>query len=273
MVCSLLQMARALHSTLLGIGGSTMKTRRFLLPGVILLLLLALGGCNKISPGQSAKALNPANTNQDSAAQPDANDSSPAAKAAADSSGGAASTSNSATSSTQAPETSTVPAGTPITVRLQQSLSSASAVPGERFEAVLDQPIEVDDRIVLPAGTPVAGHVIVVRHSGRLHHPGELGLTLDNIAVGQQQISLVTSSVVARGGSHKKRNWGWIGGGTGGGALIGALAAGGKGALIGSGIGAAAGTTTAFITGKKDVGFGAEHRLSFRLTYNLNVTA
>ncbi len=239
----------------------------------MLLLLFALGGCNKISPGQSAKALNSANTNQDSVAQADTNNSSPAANAAAEGSGGAASISSSATSSTQAPETLTVPAGTTITVRLQQTLSSASAVPGERFGALLDQPIEVDDRVVLPAGAAVTGHVVIARHSGRLHHPGELGLTLDSIAVGQQQVSLASSSVVVRGGSHKKRNWGWIGGGTGGGALIGALAAGGKGALIGSGIGAAAGTTTAFITGKKDVGFAAERRLSFRLKYNLNVTA
>jgi len=70
---------------------------------------------------------------------------------------------------------------------------------------------------------------------------------------------------VAHGGSHKRRNWGWIGGGTGGGAVIGALAAGGKGALIGSGIGAAAGTTTAFLTGKKDVRFSSERVLRFRL--------
>jgi hypothetical protein len=82
---------------------------------------------------------------------------------------------------------------------------------------------------------------------------------------------LTTSDVVVRGSSHKKRNLAWIGGGTGGGALIGALAAGGKGALIGSGIGAAAGTTTAFFTGKKDVGFSAERRLRFRLNREITL--
>jgi len=104
-----------------------------------------------------------------------------------------------------------------------------------------------------------------------LHHPGELGLTLDTVTVGQENIPLATSSVVARGRSHKKRNWGFIGGGTGGGALIGALAAGGKGALIGSGIGAVAGTTAAFVTGKKDVGFGNERRLRFRLNHDVSL--
>ena len=70
-----------------------MKTSRFLVPSIILLLLLALCGCNKISLGQSAKAPNSANATQDSAAQPDANNSNPAANTPADGSGGAASAS------------------------------------------------------------------------------------------------------------------------------------------------------------------------------------
>jgi hypothetical protein len=144
-------------------------------------------------------------------------------------------------------------------------------VPGERFEAVIDEPIVLQDRVVVPVGALATGHIVVARHSGRLHHPGELGLTLDTVTVGQENIPLATSSVVARGRSHKKRNWALIGGGTGGGALIGALAAGGKGALIGSGIGAAAGTTTAFVTGKKDVAFGAERRLRFRLNHDISM--
>jgi len=144
-------------------------------------------------------------------------------------------------------------------------------VPGERFEAVVDEPVVVGDQIVVPVGAVVEGHVTVARHSGRLHHPGELGLTLDRVTVDQQIVTLTTSRVVARGGSHKKRNWGWIGGGTGGGAVIGALAAGGKGALIGSGIGAVAGTTTAFVTGKKDVVFDNERRLRFRLNQNVSM--
>lgn len=164
-----------------------------------------------------------------------------------------------------------IPAGTPITVRLQQSVSSGISVPGERFEAVLDEPVVVGDRTILPTGALVSGHVVAVRRSGRLRHPGEIALTLDSVTVGNRQVPVTTSNVVARGGSHKKRNLSWIGGGAGGGALIGALAAGGKGALIGSGIGAAAGTTTAFVTGKKEAGFQAERRLRFRLNRSLNL--
>jgi hypothetical protein len=166
-----------------------------------------------------------------------------------------------------------VPAGTPITVRLQQSLSSRSSVTGERFEAVIDEPVQVNSHTILPLGAAVTGHVMSVRRSGRLRHPGEIALTLDSVNLNGHDYSLRTSAVVAHGGSHKKRNVAWIGGGTAGGALIGALAGGGKGALLGSGVGAAAGTTTAFITGKKDVGFAAERLLRFRLSKDLSVAS
>ena len=242
----------------------------------LLLPLLLLLGCNK-RPSQTASALN-----SDSQASAAAADSAyPGAVNPPSQSNGAASNSqlappaNPATPDTAAgnpaPAPLIIPAGTSITVRLQQGLSSASSVAGERFDAVLDQPLVVQDQTVVPVGTEVLGHVVVARRSGRLRHPGELALTLDTIVINQQRVPIVTSDIVARGASHKRRDWGWIGGGTGGGALIGALAGGGKGALIGGGIGAAAGTTTAFLTGKKNVGFGAERRLRFRLHRDLTL--
>jgi hypothetical protein len=169
------------------------------------------------------------------------------------------------------PSTLTVPEGTPIAVRLQSGVSSASAESGQRFDAVLEEPLVVNGKTVAKPGTPVEGRVVVAHHSGRLHHPGYLQLTLASMVVGGKTVPIATSSVSAKGGSHKKRNWAWIGGSTGGGALIGALAAGGKGALIGAPIGAAGGTVAAFATGKKDVGFGAERRLTFRLARPLEV--
>lgn len=235
--------------------------RRHSAVAALLVALLFVWGCGKktqpTAPAQSS-------SNQSAATQTNA-----------DGTSNAAPTNNATDASNQTPQAPaplTIPAGTPITVRLQQRLSSARAIPGERFEAVLDEPIVVDNQVIVPTGASVEGHVVFARHSGRLHHPGELGLTLDSVMVGQQSVSLATSKVVARGGSHKKRNWAWIGGGGGGGALIGALAAGGKGALIGGPIGVAAGTTTAFITGKKDVVFDSERRLRFRLNRDVNVT-
>jgi len=235
---------------------------------VLLLALSWANGCHKSStqraPAQNSADQTTATHPGANAAAPDNNPTNPPAALAPQAT-------QATQAQNQAPPKLIIPAGTPITVRLQQRLSSASAVPGERFEAVIDEPVVVGDRIVLPVGTVAEGHVIVARRSGRLRHPGELGLTLDRVTVDQQIVLLTTSNVVARGQSHKKRNWRWIGGGTGGGAVIGALAGGGKGALVGSGIGAAAGTTTAFFTGKKDVVFDNERRVRFRLNQDVSL--
>ena len=165
-----------------------------------------------------------------------------------------------------------VPANTAIYVRLQQSISSATAQSGQSFSAVLDEPLVVEGQTLAPQGAAVTGKVVAARESGHLHNAGYLRITLSSITVKGKSVPLQTNSVFVSGGSYKKRNLAFIGGGAGGGALLGALAGGGKGAAIGSVIGAAGGTTAAYATGKKEVGFVAERRLGFRLTQPLSIS-
>ncbi len=165
-----------------------------------------------------------------------------------------------------------VPANTPVYVRLQQSISSSTAQSGQNFAAVLDEPLMVDGQILAPQGTAVVGTVVGVRESGHLNHAGYLRITLSTMMLNGKSIPLQTNSVFVSGGSYKKRNLAFIGGGAGGGALLGALIGGGKGAAVGSVAGATGGTAAAYATGKKEVGFVPERRLGFRLTQPLNIS-
>ena len=174
-------------------------------------------------------------------------------------------------SSSLVPVPKNLPAGTPITVRLQGPVSSATSRAGDSFQAVLDEPIIVQGQTLAPRGAAVTGRVVAAKPSGRLHNPGYLRLALVSITVNGKALPIESSSISLNGTSHQKRNIEMIGGGAGAGALIGALAGGGKGALIGSAVGAAGGTGVAYGTGKKDVGFGAERRLTFRLTNAVTV--
>jgi hypothetical protein len=165
-----------------------------------------------------------------------------------------------------------VPANTAIYIRLQQGISSATAQPGQNFSAVLDEPLTVNGQTLAPSGTAVTGKVVAARESGHLHNTGYLRITLSSMTLNGKTVPLQTNSVFVSGGSYKKRNLAFIGGGAGGGALIGALVGGGKGAAIGSVAGAAGGASAAYATGKKEVGFVAERRLGFRLTQPVNIS-
>jgi hypothetical protein len=159
----------------------------------------------------------------------------------------------------------TVPEATAIHVTLDQGISSNQNRPGDHFEATISEPVVLNDKTVIPQGTPVEGIVVDARPSGHLMGRAHLQLALESMQLDGKTYDLRTSSSYRRGGDHKKRNWALIGGGAGGGALIGAAAAGGKGALIGGPIGAGAGTAVAYFTGKKDIHLRPETRLEFRL--------
>jgi hypothetical protein len=159
----------------------------------------------------------------------------------------------------------TIPAHTRIRVRLAEALDTRRVRPGQRFTAYLDDPIVIGDHMVVPKGTAFEGRITESRNSGRLKGRAYLGLTLDGFQYGGISYSIGTGIDVRASGSHKTRNLALIGGGTGTGAAIGAIAGGGVGAAIGAGAGAAAGTTAAIVSGKKIVRLPAETVLYFSL--------
>ncbi|OLD17084.1 MAG: hypothetical protein DMG84_02460 [Acidobacteria bacterium] len=144
-----------------------------------------------------------------------------------------------------------IPAGTQLQVRIIEKLSSEQASVGDQFHGTFAAPVVVNGRTLFSKGTDVTGEVTSVERSGRLSRPGELHLSLRTVRSGGRTYAIAADPFVIKGESHTKSNVTKIGGGAGLGALIGAIAGGGKGAAIGAGVGAAAGTGVAAGTGKK----------------------
>ncbi len=163
-----------------------------------------------------------------------------------------------------APKT-VIPSGTPLHVRVDESIDTRRNRAGDGFSATLSEPIQVDGQTMVPEGTDFSGHITTAGASGRLRGRAFIGLKLDSFRLNGREYLVETSSVQRVSESHKKRNALLIGGGAGLGAAIGALAGGGKGALIGAGAGAGAGTAGAAATGRRQVGIGAETPLRFTL--------
>lgn len=159
--------------------------------------------------------------------------------------------------------TETLPAGTRISVVTDQAISSKNARVGQTVHGTVAQDVTVGGKVVIPKGSEAKLSVSSVQASGRLSTPGKLYLRLRTVTVHGKAIAVATGSYGKTMGGKGKRDAGFIGGGAAGGAVIGALAGGGKGAAIGAAAGAGAGTAGAAATGKKDVEFPAETRMTF----------
>ena len=169
------------------------------------------------------------------------------------------------------PQPIVVPAGTVLTIRTEQALSSKTSQAGQTFLATLAQPVSVEGRRALPSGATVRGRVVTAKAKGKIKGEGELSLTLSSISVGDHTYEIQTTAVSSTQKGKGKRTAATTGGGAAGGALIGGLAGGGKGAGIGALVGAGAGFIGGAVTGNKQIEIPAESALSFTLAEPLTL--
>ena len=167
----------------------------------------------------------------------------------------------------------TVPAGTQLSVRTIDPIDSTKNHVGDRFQATLEEPLVVDDNVVVAKGSDVYGKLSESKSSGTFTGRSELRLELTGIVVNGQTVPLVTGeyqlSGKSRGASTAKRTVGGAAVGT----IIGALAGGGKGAAIGAGVGGAAGAGSEIITKGDQVKVPSETLLDFTVEQAVSIPA
>jgi hypothetical protein len=167
---------------------------------------------------------------------------------------------NSGISPTAGFATDGIPAGIELTVRLQLALSSADSRVGDSFQAVLDEPVVVAGRTVLPRGTPFTGSVVAAKAAGGPQDPGYLRMTLVSMAVDGKSIALQTSSIFAKGGSYKSRKT----------PTVKSSESDGRAEVAESAVNSGSGSDLPFHPSQGDIRFSTGHRFSFRLAQPLH---
>jgi hypothetical protein len=171
------------------------------------------------------------------------------------------------------PKTVTIPAGTLLSVRVDERLNSDVVQMGDSFRASLDQPLVVDGAVIAERGSRVEGRIANADRGGRVRGVASLGLELVRLNTSDgQRVRLQTESFSKTAERSTKKDAAKVGIGAGLGAAIGAIAGGGKGAAIGAGIGGAAGAGGVMATRGEAVEIPAETRLTFRLQEAITIT-
>ncbi len=148
---------------------------------------------------------------------------------------------------------------------MNQAINVKHTAAGAPFTGTIVNPILVDGNTVIPSGATAEGMVVRAHKRGRFKGASYLQLTLTGLDVNGQHYRIDTSSLTRTKKGKGKRTFGFIGGGTGLGMLIGGVATGGVGLLVGGLAGAGAGTGLAAFTGNKDITIPAESVVNFKL--------
>lgn len=166
-----------------------------------------------------------------------------------------------------------VPAGTKLLMSLKSGVNTKSAKPGDGVYMETSFPVSIDNTMAIPTGTYVQGVIDNVKRSGRIKGRAEVqfhfttlifpnGYTVsvpgsvDNVP-GADNGKVINKEGSVQADGTKGKDAGTIAGPSAEGAMIGALARGGKGALIGSGIGGAVGLAEVLFTRGNEINYPA----------------
>jgi len=164
----------------------------------------------------------------------------------------------------RAPAAVTVPAKTMLNVRLTEGIDVDATKAGASFRSLVDDPVMLDGKVVIPRGAVVVVQAVSVTQSGTMKGSDKISLKANSIAFGGRSYEIVTAYIETKGSGEGKKTGRKVGAGVGLGAVVGGIAGGGTGAAIGAAVGGATGAVVAS-QGQEHLQLPAETRLQFQL--------
>src|SRR6185437_9199739 len=165
----------------------------------------------------------------------------------------------------------TVPAGTQLSIRINDELNSETAQVGDVFHGSVSSPVTVEGRTVIPTTADVEGRVVDVKSAGRFKGQSDLVIELTSLKMNGKSYQLATDRWSKQGSGRGKATAAKVGGGAAVGAILGGIFGGGKGAAIGAAAGAGAGTGVSAATKGQQIILKPETVLSFQLQSPITV--
>lgn len=182
-----------------------------------------------------------------------------------------------------------IPAGTKVPLKLNHAISTKESRDGDAVYAETTFPVVLNDRVLIPAGTYVQGRISRIQRAGRIKGRAEVQMhfttliypsgytvilpgSLEN-APGVDKTNIKDQEGTIRGDSQTAEKVGTVAGTAATGAVIGAATAGGKGALVGTGLGGAVGSAIALLTRGNDVKMDAGTTLEMVIQRDIPVDA
>lgn len=166
----------------------------------------------------------------------------------------------------------TIPAGQSLLVRMIDGVDSTKNHVGDIFHASLETDLVVGNTVVARKGTDVYGRLANSQKSGTFTGKSELQLELTRMVIDGRDYPLVSSDYTLQGKGQGASTAKKVGGVAAVGAIIGAIAGGGKGAAIGAAAGGATGAGVQVLTKGEQVKVPSETVLEFRLQQPETVT-
>ena len=167
----------------------------------------------------------------------------------------------------------TVPAGTVLRLRVSRGFGSDISRVEDQVTATLASPVVVGGRTVLGQGSLASGYVSQATRPGKVKGRGRVAVRFTRMtpAGADEHYTMQTRSWVGVAPPTRKQDAMKIGLPAAGGAIVGGIVAGKKGAGVGALAGGGAGTAVVLTTRGKDVRVGRGALLTVRLTAPLTI--